>query len=57
MEGPGGDDVSVPTSEETVPVLRARLEREDPVTQFARFAAVGGSSSLVYAVLFVSLLH
>jgi putative flippase GtrA len=37
--------------------LLDRLQAEGPVTQFVRFAAVGGSSSLVYALLFVSLLH
>jgi putative flippase GtrA len=34
----------------------ARLRREDAVTQFARFVFVGGTSSVVYAVLFVALL-
>jgi HD-GYP domain-containing protein (c-di-GMP phosphodiesterase class II) len=29
VEGPGGEDVNVPVGEETVPVLRARLERTE----------------------------
>lgn len=35
--------------------LAARLRRDDGWGQFARFVLVGGLSSLVYAVLFVSL--
>jgi putative flippase GtrA len=33
----------------------ARLRRDDTLTQFARFVLVGGSTTAVYAVLFLSL--
>ncbi len=35
--------------------LRARLQRDDALAQFARFVIVGGVSSALYAAVFVSL--
>ena len=38
-----------------VTLLQARLRRDDVLAQFGRFVFVGGASTVVYGVLFVSL--
>jgi putative flippase GtrA len=40
---------------ELVPVVSERLRRDDTLSQFVRFVLVGGSSTAVYATLFLTL--
>ena len=48
-------DRSTSRVHEAVPVLVERLRRDDVWAQFVRFVLVGGSSTAVYAALFLAL--
>ncbi len=48
-------DRSTSRGPEVVPVLAERLRRDDVWAQFVRFVLVGGSSTAVYAALFLAL--
>jgi putative flippase GtrA len=57
--GPDRDPVARPAAEADPPAvqwterLAQRLRRDDTLAQFARFLLVGGSTTLVYALLFI----
>ena len=57
--GVHGERLLVPVGPAHVPhqatALRARLQRDDALAQFARFVIVGGVSSALYAAVFIAL--